>query len=101
MMGNIKDAVNKINDIFDQDLHDKTREQLEDNWFFRWRDSASLEGNLYEFFDMLELYKHYCSQWEEKKHGHVCIVERVRCQYIMPKIEELADNIKKVKQNDL
>jgi len=96
-MGNIKDAVNKINDIFDQDLHDKTREQLEDNWLFKWRDPVSLEENLYEFFDMLELYKYSCSQWEEEKNGHVCIVGRVRDKYVMPKIKELVDKIKQKK----
>jgi len=101
MVEDLKDAITKINDILDQDLYDKTRGQLEDNWLFKWRDSVSLEKNPYEFFDMLELYKYFCSQWEEEKNGHVCIVGRVRDKYVMPKIKELVKDIKKRNKNVL
>lgn len=57
---------------------------------------GGLPTRMYEFFDMLELYKHFCSDWEEMHHGHVCVVERVRDKYLMPKIKEFQAQLKEV-----
>jgi len=83
MKNRIANTILELGKSLEEDLYNKTRGQLEDNWLFKWRDPKSLEENLYEFFDMLELYKYSCSQWEEEKNGHVCIVGRVRDKYVM------------------
>lgn len=80
----------------DDELFGKSREQLEEYWFFRWDDSASLVMNLYHFHDLLGLYSRQCRRWEEHHHGSVCVVERVRDTYMLPKIRELEKQLMKL-----
>ena len=61
---------------------------LEKHWFFSWDEKASIEWNTYQFSDLLELYKRVCRRWEEHHNGYLCVVERVRDKYLMPKIKE-------------
>ena len=75
---------------FDDELENETEEDLEKNWFFRYDETAEPHINLYNFHDMLKLYGSHCRRWEEKHHGSVCVVERVRDKYLMPKIKEFA-----------
>lgn len=70
----------------DAQLRALPQQSLEDSWFFRWDATASLEYNLYQFFDLLDLYARKCERWEHLHGGHVCLVERVRDGYVLPKI---------------
>ncbi len=70
------------------ELYSKTREELEDYWFFGYDKTKPQEWNLYQFTKALELYKSNCRTWEEHHYGYSCVVERVRDTYLMPKIKQ-------------
>jgi hypothetical protein len=70
------------------ELISKTRSQLEDYWYFQYDAAKSKEWNLYQFTKALDLYKSNCRRWEEHHNGNSCVVERVRDQYLMPKITQ-------------
>lgn len=91
----INEIIKKIAKTFDEELYQKSEDQLEEYWFFKWDETKSTEWNTYKFFDLLEIYKGQCRRWEEKHNGIVCVVERVRDKYLMPKIKEFLDLIKK------
>ena len=96
MEATIKTVTEVLNGIVasaDAELQQMSQADLEGHWHFRWDDSASLERNLYEFHDMLELYGGFCRRWEEKHNGTCCVVERVRDTYLMPKIREFAAKV--------
>ena len=66
--------------------------ELERYWYFKYDKARSPAVNLYEFNQLLDLYRNKCRRWEELHNGSSCVVERVRDQYLMPKIREfLAD----------
>jgi len=78
----------------------KDEKELEKFWFYKTMirdiENPSLATKMYYFYDALNLYKTKCRQWEEIHKGHMCVVERVRDKYLMPKIkwfisEELAN----------
>lgn len=77
------------------ELQQLPQTQLEQYWHFTWDDNATLERNLYLFYDRLELYGSFCRRWEQLHNGSVCVVERVRDTYLMPKIRELAARLRK------
>jgi len=88
-----------LSEVFDSiltrsqdELRSMPQEDLEKFWFFRYDTACTLEWNLYQFTEMLRLYSRRCRQWEEMHNGHVCVVERVRDTYLMPKIREFADH---------
>ena len=89
----IKNTIVSIHNAFEKELYDKSEAELEENWFFRFDPSASLPSNIYNFHDMLKLYGSFCRRWEEHHNGHICVVERVRDKYLMPKINEFAKQI--------
>jgi len=89
----IKSTILDLGKAFDGELTEKTKEQLEDYWHFKWKDSDSKEQNLYQFYEMLELYSYFCRRWETAKNGSICIVERVRDKYQMPKIKEFMEQL--------
>ena len=62
--------------------------ELERYWYFKYDKSRSPAVNLYEFNKLLDLYRSQCRRWEELHNGSSCVVERVRDQYLMPKIRE-------------
>jgi len=72
----------------DKELYTSTQEKLENYWFFKFDVHKSIESNLYEFTQMIELYRYNCRRWEEYHNGHVEVVERVRDKYLIPKIKE-------------
>ena len=90
---NIRDVITTLSLRFDDELFQKTEAELEENWFFRWDDSISLEENTYRFYDMLELYGSFCRRWEERHNGSCCVVERIRDKYLMPKIKKFVEQI--------
>lgn len=57
-------------------------------WYFQWEPERSMTWNIYKFHGCLSLYGGSCRRWEEMHNGHVCVVERVRDKYLMPKIKE-------------
>jgi len=89
----IGDTIIALANRFDKELMEKSESELEDYWHFKWKDSDSLERNIYQFHRMLELYSGFCKLWEEAKNGPSCVVERVRDKYLMPKINEFAGRI--------
>ena len=101
----MRDAIPKINqdDIkqlltsvmkgVDDELFACTQEQLERYWFFKWNPDQSKAWNFYEFHELLGLYRRKCRQWEEHYNGHVCVVERVRDKYLLPKIEAFIEQL--------
>jgi hypothetical protein len=89
----IGSAIKMIAQKFDDELFQKTETELEENWFFKWDDSASIEWNTYKFHEMLKLYGSICRRWEERHNGSCCVVERVRDKYLMPKIKQLVQQI--------
>ena len=78
----------------DDELREMASADLERFWFFRWDESAKLEWNIYQFTDLLDLYRRQCRRWEEMHNGSVCVVERVRDKYLLPKIAEFARQLK-------
>ncbi|WP_162651536.1 hypothetical protein [Lentilitoribacter sp. Alg239-R112] len=76
---------------FDDELENETEEDLEKSWFFKFDETAKPHVNLYNFYDMLKLYGSHCRRWEEKHNGSMCVVERVRDKYLLPKIKEFAE----------
>ena len=82
----IKKVCNAIIENDNKELFNKKEKELENYWFFEYDKTLSKESNLYEFTKLLSLYKDYCMRWEEHHNGSVCVVERVRDKYLLPKI---------------
>ena len=89
----LKDMITTMADVFANDLYSKRQEELEEYWHFKWSDERSIEGNIYEFYEMLSLYESFCRRWEEHHNGSICIVERVRDKYLWSKIKAFAASI--------
>lgn len=78
-----------------QELVNMKQEDLEKFWFYdEYVESATPAWNLYVFMDMLDVYRRKCRQWEEMHNGSMCVVERVRDTYLMPKIKEFTEKLK-------
>ena len=80
------ETITKIAETFEFDLYEKEKHELEGYWHFKWDDQESIEWNVYQFHDLLGLYGSFCRRWEEKHNDSCCVVERVRDQYLWPKI---------------
>lgn len=89
----IKSCIEKMGTAFSKELFDKTQSELEEYWHFKFDDTASMERNLYKFHDLLKLYGSFCRQWEEHHNGCMCVVERVRDKYLMPKIKDFISKL--------
>jgi hypothetical protein len=72
----------------DAELFALTQEQLAAKWYWRWEQERSVEWNIYQFSDMLEMHKRQARRWEEHHGGSCCVVERVRDKYLMPRVRE-------------
>ena len=84
----IAKTITSLAATFDRELYGKTKEQLETYWMFEFDPSKTVASNLYTFHERLKLYGGFCRRWEEHHHGSCCVVERVRDQYLWPKIEQ-------------
>lgn len=73
---------------FDRELKAKTKDEIAAEWYWKWNDKVSIERNVYDFFDMLNVHRSQCRRWEEMHNGSCCVVERVRDTYLMPRIRE-------------
>jgi hypothetical protein len=85
----IGEAITSILTRSEAELLALTTEQLQEQWYFRWDNGASVEWNLYKFNDALAMFKRRCRTWEEHHNGPSCVVERVREKYLMPHIREI------------
>jgi hypothetical protein len=96
-------VLSSMADSFDADLYTKTRDQLENYWHFIFDQQSSLEDNIYRFQDMLRMYKFFCERWEQHHNGHCCLVERVRDQYLRPKIKRFTADVRAMvlSENDI
>ena len=72
----------------DAELLALTEAELDTRWYFRHEPDHSIAWNIYKFSDALESFKRSCRRWEEHHNGSMCVVERVRDKYLMPKIKE-------------
>ena len=90
----LKEVITRMGNAFDQETTDKPKQDLEDYWFFKWRDSLSIEKNIYEFHKALNLYQNRCRKWEEAHNGSCCVVERVRDDYLIPKIQDFTKTMR-------
>ena len=77
---------------FDDETRKLDRDGLEEYWFFQWDETIDAARNTYKFHNFLKLYGSKCRRWEEMHNGSCCVVERVRDQYLMPKIREFVAN---------
>jgi hypothetical protein len=84
----IKDALTAISRRLDHELYALSESDLAAQWYFKWDERGGLAWNIYEFSDMLEMHKRRCRRWEEHHNGSMCVVERVRDKYLMPRIKE-------------
>ena len=84
----IRDFVEDLCDKFDEELYNKSEAELEEYWHFKYDTTRSVASNLYKFHSSLKLYGSFCRRWEEHHNGPVCVVERVRDKYLMPKIKK-------------
>lgn len=73
------------------ELKTLSQAELSKFWFFQYDIAKSEHWNLYQFNSMLDLYSRKCRQWEEMHNGSMCVVERVRDTYLMPKIKEFLE----------
>lgn len=91
----LENVLNYMVKSFDDDLYALSEDELrKDRWFWNWDEKYSIKYNTYKFFDLLNLYRISCRKWEEKHNGSMCVVERVRDKYLMPKIEEFLEILK-------
>lgn len=84
----IGDVIAAMAESADSELLAMTEADVAGQWYWRWEGDRSAEWNTYRFSDALELYKRRCRRWEEHHNGHVCVVERVRDKYVMPRVRE-------------
>lgn len=79
-------VVTSLAKSFDEELFSKSRQDLEEHWHWKWDESLTVLQNTYKFYDLLWLYSSFCRRWEEHHNGHMCVVGRVRDQYLVPKL---------------
>ncbi len=77
---------------FDQRL--LTKEELENHWHFLWDDDFPVQWNIYKFFNDLETYRFFCRQWEIEHNGSLYLMERIREQYLIPKIQWFIETLR-------
>jgi hypothetical protein len=92
----LKENIEILSDSFDKELFLKSKEELEEYWNF----SFDFENNdvliFYKFYRALKLYENFCRRWENYNSGYVCVVERVRENYLMPKIKMFMERLNEV-----
>ncbi len=88
----IDDAVTGILKRAEDELSQMSEAELRQRFHFQFDGSKSARWNLYHFTQALELYRTSCRRWEEMHNGHMCVVERVRDKYLMPRIDEFLEN---------
>lgn len=95
------ESISLIADCFDKDLYEKTKDDLERYWHWKYDSDCSKESNLYEFYDCLTMYAYFCEKWETHHNTTINIVSRMRDQYIMPKIRLFWKEFKRWEERNL
>lgn len=93
VMNDVKEIITSLATSFNDELFAKDKDGLEEYWHFQFDDKKRATTNLYEFHKMLTLYGNFCRRWEEHHNGNQCVVERVRDQYLMPKIKLFSEQL--------
>lgn len=76
-------------------IQENTAEVVEkESWYFTYDPTMSVEWNLYMFTSALESFKRTMRDWETHHNGNLCVVERVRDAYIMPRIKQFIKDSK-------
>lgn len=88
--GDIAECIDDLVSSFNREYQEMEKADLETRWFFQFDPKKSARWNLYKFYDCLKMYQHACRKWEEIHNGSVCVVERVRDEYLIPKIDQFA-----------
>jgi len=83
-----KDMILAVGQSFETELRAMSAEEIAEEWYWSWDKSQSVELNTYQFSDILELHKRRWRRWEEHHNGSICVVERVRDKYAMPRVRE-------------
>ena len=93
-----KDIGNVITTLFDSFQDElfacKESDLDKEYWHYKHDPSLPLETSIYKFYDRLKLYHGFVRRWEEHHNGSICVVERVRDKYLMPKIREFSKLVK-------
>ena len=84
----IGEALTAIIARADAELMALDESALAAKWYWCWEEDRSIEWNTYKFSDALEMHKQRCRRWEEYQNGNLCVVERVRDKYVMPRARE-------------
>lgn len=84
----IGEVLNNIASSFEVKLQTMSAEEIANDWSWQWDEKKNVEWNTYKFSDMLELHKRRWRRWEEHHNGSVCVVERVRDKYVMPRVRD-------------
>ncbi len=84
----VAEVINALDKSFTDGLYATPPDGLEKYWHFRWREGWTAEYAMYEFANQLAYYGEECRRCEEHHNGRVCVVERVRDKYLMPKARE-------------
>lgn len=92
----IAEVLTSIVERADKDLLALDEAEIAAQWFWRWESDKSAEWNSYTFSAALESYKRHCRQWEERKNGSCCVVERVRDKYLMPRVREFISDARRL-----
>ena len=87
IMEDVETIITSLGSSFNDELFSKDKDGLEEYWHFEFNAKLKARTNMYEFHKMLSLYGNFCRRWEERHNGNCCVVERVRDQYLIPKIE--------------
>ena len=87
-IGAIAEIFNSVLHREYEELYALRKEELERRWFYKHNPNLIPVHQLYDFIECLELYKQSCRRWETHHNGSCMVVERVRDQYLMPKIKE-------------
>lgn len=91
----IGEAITAMARQFDAELVALTEDQLAAKWYFSWDERGSIAWNIYEFSQLLAMHQRRCRRWEEHHNGSMCVVERVRDKYLMPRIKDFVIELNK------
>lgn len=72
-----------------------TEVDLAQRWYFKYEPEKPVWWNMYQFHGCLTLYGGSCRRWEEMHNGSMCVVERVRDKYLLPKIKEFERTVER------
>jgi len=82
------EVITNLATSLDDALMALSADEIASEWYWSWDKHRSIEWNIYNFSDMLEMHKRRWRRWEERHNGCCCVVERVRDKHVMPRVRE-------------